>query len=152
MNIHFIGMGGIGMSGIARLYMSQGHRVQGSDAKHNELLSELETLGAQIFLGHDPSYVNGADRVVYSSSIPENHPERVAAVKKGIPVIHRAEALAELCRGKFTIAVTGTHGKTTTTALIGTVLKEAGREPTVVVGGVVSLLGAMPAGAAEMKW
>jgi UDP-N-acetylmuramate--L-alanine ligase/UDP-N-acetylenolpyruvoylglucosamine reductase len=138
---HFIGIGGIGMSGIARMYLSMGRAVQGSDLRRSDILSELEILGAKIFIGHDPSHVKEADGVVYSSSIRQDHPERVAAVKKGIPVLHRAEALAEICHGKLTIAVTGTHGKTTTTALVGMILREAGRDPSIVVGGLVSSFG-----------
>jgi UDP-N-acetylmuramate--alanine ligase len=139
--IHFIGIGGIGMSGIARVYLSQGFSVQGSDLKKTAILSDLESLGARIFIGHDASHVMGADCVVYSSSIAESHMERRAAQEKKIPVIHRAQALADLCRDRFTIAVTGTHGKTTTTALIGMVLKEAQRDPMIVVGGLVSFFG-----------
>ncbi len=138
---HFIGIGGIGMSGIARMYLAMGRGVQGSDLKKSNILSELEAMGAKIFIGHDPLHVKEADNVVYSSSIAPDHPERMEAVKKGIPVLHRAQALAELCQGKFTIAVAGTHGKTTTTALIGMVLKEAQRDPSIVLGGLVSCFG-----------
>ena len=150
--IHFIGLGGIGMSGIARIYLSQGHAVQGSDLKKSEALFELEKMGARVLIGHDASFVNGASLVVYSSSISENHPERLAAHEKGLRVLHRAEALAELCREKFTIAVTGTHGKTTTTALVGMILKEAGRDPSIVVGGMVNFFGgnACPGGGKEI--
>jgi UDP-N-acetylmuramate--alanine ligase len=139
--LHFIGIGGIGMSGIARLCLAQGCRVQGSDIKHSEMLTELESVGAKVFIGHQASHVAGADAIVYSSSIPEDHPERQEAKRRGLRSLHRADALAELCRGKFVVAVAGTHGKTTTTALTGSVLKEAGREPSIVVGGVVSSFG-----------
>ncbi|HTL70737.1 MAG TPA: UDP-N-acetylmuramate--L-alanine ligase [Candidatus Eisenbacteria bacterium] len=139
--VHFIGIGGIGMSGIARMYLSRGWSVRGSDLKRSDVLDTLEAMGARVLIGHDPSNVDGADLVVFSSSIPETHPERAAAVRKGLKVIHRAEALAEICRGKRTIAVTGTHGKTTTTALIGSVLREAGRDPSIVVGGLVISFG-----------
>ncbi len=139
--VHFIGIGGIGMSGIARMYLSMGYSVQGSDLKMSAILAELEGMGAKVMIGHDATYVNGADLVVYSSTIPESHPERTAAQQSGARILHRAEALAEICRGKFTIAVTGTHGKTTTTAMIGTVLREAGLDPSVVVGGVVKSFG-----------
>lgn len=131
----------MGMSGIARLFLDQGYAVQGSDLKKSDVLADLEKSGAKVMIGHDAAYVNGADFVVYSSSIAENHPERAAAAGRKIPILHRAEALAELCRGRFTIAVTGTHGKTTTTALIGMILKEAGRDPSIVVGGVVQSFG-----------
>ncbi len=139
--IHFIGIGGVGMSGIAKIFLSQGLKVQGTDVKSSEIIASLERIGAKIFIGHDAAYIAGADLVVYSSSIPESHPERIAALKSGVKVIHRAEALADLCLGKYTIAVTGTHGKTTTTALIGMILKEAGRDPSIVVGGWVEALG-----------
>ncbi len=139
--IHFIGIGGIGMSAIARMYSAMGHRVQGSDMRESDLLLKLEEEGAKVFVNHDASHVNGADLVIYSSSIGPKHPERQAALKKGIRLIHRAEALAELCQGKFTIAVSGTHGKTTTTALVGMILKEAGRDPSIVVGGLVNSFG-----------
>jgi len=141
MNIHLIGIGGIGMSGLARMYLAMGHGVQGSDVMKTELLADLEREGARIFLGHDATHVNNAHWVVYSSSIPANHPERLAALECHARLLHRAEALAEICEGKDTIAVTGTHGKTTTTALIGTVLREAGRDPSIVVGGLVNSFG-----------
>lgn len=139
--IHFIGLGGIGMSGIARMYLTLGYAVQGSDVKASSILSELSRLGIKTIVGHAPANVDGADLVVFSSSIRPEHPERAAAVKKGLRVLHRSEALAALCRGKYTIAVTGTHGKTTTTAMVGLVLKEARRDPSVVVGGIVELFG-----------
>ncbi len=139
--IHFIGIGGIGMSGIANILLAQGRNVQGSDVKSSEITASLEQRGAKIFIGHDARHIAGTDLVVYSSSIPESHPERLAALKKGVRMIHRAEALADLCQGKVTIAVTGTHGKTTTTALIGMILQEAGRDPSIVVGGWVGALG-----------
>lgn len=131
-------MGGIGMSGIAYMYLSMGHPVQGSDIKKNKVLGQLAEMGAKVFIGHDASHVSGADIVVYSSSIAPDHPERVAAQKAGVLLLHRAEALALLCKDKFTIAVAGTHGKTTTTALIGMILKDAKRDPSIVVGGMVS--------------
>ncbi len=139
--VHFIGIGGIGMSGLARMYLAGGYAVQGSDVQRSANLDALECAGAKILIGHDPGHVAGADLVVYSSSISENHPERLAAKNKGARLIHRSEALAEICRGKFTIAVTGTHGKTTTTALVGMILQGAGRDPSIVVGGVVNSFG-----------
>ena len=138
---HFIGIGGIGMSGIARVTLERGHRVQGSDAKNNQAAEDLSRRGAKIFIGHDASYVEGADVVVYSSAIPAAHPERVEAVCRGIPVMHRSEALAALCEDRSLIAVTGTHGKTTTTALVGMILKEARLDPSVVVGGWIADFG-----------
>ena len=139
--IHFIGLGGIGMSGIARIYLALGYAVQGSDVKKTPILLNLEKLGAKVLIGHDPLHIEGAGLVVYSSSIREDHPERVEAVRAGVRIIHRADALAALCLDRFTIAVSGTHGKTTTTALVGLILREAGRDPSVVVGGLVDLLG-----------
>lgn len=141
MIIHFIGIGGIGMSGIARMYLSLGHDVQGSDLKKTPILADLEKRGAKILIGHDAKNVEGASLVVYSSSIKENHPERAYALKNRLKIWHRSEALADLCRNKYTIAVTGTHGKTTTTALIGMILKEAERDPSIVVGGLVNSFG-----------
>lgn len=139
--VHFIGIGGIGMSGVARMYLSRGWKTQGSDVRPSEVLSHLSALGIGVMIGHDPSFVREADLIVYSSSIVAGHPERVAALKAGKRVLHRAEALAEICEGKTTIAVSGTHGKTTTTALIGTELREVGRDPSIVVGGLVLSLG-----------
>ncbi len=139
--VHLIGIGGIGMSGIARIYQSRGWNVQGSDVKKTELLTSMERSGMRIMIGHDASHINGADVVVYSSSIPEDHPERRAARERGLQIMHRAEALADICRDKRTIAIAGTHGKTTTTALVGTVLQEAGRDPSIVVGGLVISFG-----------
>ncbi len=139
--VHLIGIGGIGMSGVARMYLSMGWSVQGSDVKANEVLSQLQSLGIRVMIGHSAAYIKEADVVVYSSSILPDHPERSAASRSGKRLLHRAEALAEICRGKFTIAITGTHGKTTTTALIGMVLREAGRDPSIVVGGLVISFG-----------
>lgn len=139
--IHLIGIGGIGMSGLARIYLAKGHAVQGSDVKRSPILSELEAMGARVYIGHDAAHVKGQDIVIYSTAVKETHPERAAAVELGIKVLHRSEALAALCAGKRTIAVTGTHGKTTTTGLIGMVLKEAGRDPSIVVGGIVKSFG-----------
>lgn len=139
--IHMIGIGGIGMSGIARLYIEMGYAVQGSDVKKSSITDDLEKRGAKIMIGHDAAHVQGADVVVYSTSIPDSHPERQAAAEKNIRLLHRSEALAEMCQDKFTIAITGTHGKTTTTALVGMILREAGRDPSIVVGGLVSFFG-----------
>ena len=139
--IHFIGLGGIGMSGIARLYALQGWRVQGSDIKMGKILTDLQTLGVTVMIGHDTGNIRDASIAVYSSSISPEHPERVEAEKRGLVMWHRSDALAKLTEGKFTIAVTGTHGKTTTTSLIGMVLREAKREPTIVVGGWVEAFG-----------
>lgn len=140
-SVHLIGLGGIGMSGLARLYLSEGCSVQGSDVKDSQILTELECMGVKVHIGHRASHVEGAQTVVYSSSIPEDHPERLEAVRRGLRLIHRSEALASFCEGRSTIAVAGTHGKTTTTALVGSVLLEAGRDPSIVVGGLVRRFG-----------
>lgn len=139
--VHFIGLGGIGMSGLARVYASRGWQVQGTDAKPSEVLKSLEGFGIRVMIGHDPASLASADLVVYSSSIAPDHPERLAAAAAGKKILHRAEALAAICQGKTTIAVSGTHGKTTTTALVGTMLQEVGRDPSIVVGGLVISFG-----------
>jgi len=135
--LHFIGIGGIGMSGIAEILVRQGFVVSGSDLSTSEVTRHLESLGVMVHQGHDPSNVVGAEAVVYSSAVGEDNPERAHAKELGIPVIRRAEMLAELMRMKTGIAVAGTHGKTTTTSLLGTVLTSAGLDPTVIVGGMV---------------
>jgi UDP-N-acetylmuramate--alanine ligase len=139
--LHFIGLGGIGMSGIARMHLDRGDAVQGSDVKKGPILEDLEKRGAKVFVGHEGAYVEGADLVVYSTAVKGTHPERVEAMRRGIPVIHRSQALAALCQGKTTLAVAGTHGKTTTTALVGMILREAGKDPSIVVGGWVEDIG-----------
>lgn len=133
--IHFIGIGGIGMSGIAELLLRNGYHVSGSDLARGESAKQLERLGAEIFLGHQPSNVQGADLVVHSSAIRADNPEWEAAQALRIPLIPRAEMLAELMRLKSGIAVAGAHGKTTTTSMIGLALREGGLDPTIVVGG-----------------
>lgn len=135
--LHFIGIGGIGMSGIAEILVRQGFTVSGSDLSTSEVTRHLESLGVTVRQGHDPAHVEGAQAVVYSSAVSETNPERVRAKELGIPVIRRAEMLAELMRMKTGIAIAGTHGKTTTTSLVGTVLTRAGLDPTVIVGGMV---------------
>lgn len=139
--IHFVGIGGIGMSGIAEVLMNLGYQVSGSDLASSEVTQRLENLGAKIFQGHQPSHINGADAVVYSSAVKPDNPELTAARQSKIPVIPRSEMLAELMRMKFGIAVAGTHGKTTTTSMIGEILTKAGLDPTIVVGGKVINLG-----------
>jgi UDP-N-acetylmuramate--alanine ligase len=140
--VHFVGIGGAGMSGIAEVLLTLGYRVTGSDAKRNEAVERLEGLGAKVFVGHAASQVEGAHVVVYSSAVARDNPELQAARQRGIPVIPRAEMLAELMRVKSGIAIAGTHGKTTTTSMVGAVLAEAGFDPTIVVGGRVTGLGA----------
>lgn len=133
--IHFIGIGGIGMSGIAELLSSHGYLVSGSDQSASETVRRLEGLGIRIQLGHDAKHAEGAELVVYSSAVRPENPELVTAKAKGIPAIPRAEMLAELMRIKHGIAVAGAHGKTTTTSMIATILTEADLDPTIVVGG-----------------
>ncbi len=140
--VHFVGIGGAGMSGLAEVLLTLGYRVTGSDAKRNEAVERLERLGAKVFVGHAASHVEGAHVVVYSSAVARDNPELQAARQRGIPVIPRAELLAELMRVKHGIAIAGTHGKTTTTSMVAAVLAEAGFDPTIVVGGRVTALGA----------
>src|SRR5438093_11005262 len=140
--IHFVGIGGVGMSGIGEVLLTLGYRVTGSDARRNEAVERLERLGAKVFVGHAASQIEGAHVVVYSSAVARDGPEPQAARQRGIPVIPRAEMLAELMRVKVGIAIAGTHGKTTTTSMVGAVLAEAGFDPTLVVGGRVIALGA----------
>jgi UDP-N-acetylmuramate--alanine ligase len=140
--LHFVGAGGVGMSGLAEiLLLSTPLEISGCDRERSENTNRLTALGAKIAYGHDAAHVEQADLVVISSAIAESSPEVEAARKKGIPVIRRAEMLAEIMRLKQGIAVAGTHGKTTTTSLTGMVLTEAGFDPTIVVGGRVRILG-----------
>jgi UDP-N-acetylmuramate--alanine ligase len=139
--IHFVGIGGIGMSGIAEVLLNLGYRVTGSDQKRGEAVERLERLGAKIFAGHEPSHVEGAHVVVYSSAVARDNVEVQVARQRGVPVIPRAEMLAELMRLKYGIAIAGTHGKTTTTSMVAAVLGAAGLDPTVVVGGRIHGLG-----------
>jgi UDP-N-acetylmuramate--alanine ligase len=141
-HIHFVGIGGSGMSGIAEILINLGYRVTGSDARRSETTERLERLGAKVYAGHDASHVEGAHVVVYSSAVSRDNVEVQAARQHGIPVIPRAEMLAELMRLKYGIAVAGTHGKTTTTSMIGAVLAEGRLDPTIVVGGRVQSFGA----------
>jgi UDP-N-acetylmuramate--alanine ligase len=140
--IHFVGIGGAGMSGIAEVLLNMGYRITGSDLKRAETVERLAELGAKVFIGHDATHVEGAHVVVYSSAVAKDNVEVQGARQRGIPVIARAEMLAELMRLKYGIAVAGTHGKTTTTSMVAAVLAEGGFDPTVVVGGRVGSLGA----------
>ncbi len=139
--IHFVGIGGAGMSGIAEILLNLGYRITGSDQRRNETVERLEQLGAKIFRGHEAGHVEGAHVVVYSSAVSRDNIEVQVARQRQIPTIPRAEMLAELMRLKYGIAVAGTHGKTTTTSLIGAVLAEGRYDPTIVVGGRVTSLG-----------
>ena len=139
--IHFVGIGGIGMSGIAEVLLNIGFEITGSDIKKSGRTEYLKKLGVHIHIGHNPELVRGVDVVVYSSAVKSGNPELIEADRNKIPVIPRAEMLAELMRMKYSIAVAGTHGKTTTTSMIARVLTEAGFDPTVVVGGIIKGLG-----------
>lgn len=133
--VHFVGIGGSGMSGIAEVMLSLGYAVQGSDLKPNKQTRRLENQGATVFIGHAKDHVRDADAVVVSSAVDETNPEVQAAREAMLPVVQRAEMLAELMRFRYSIAVAGTHGKTTTTSLVASVLAEGGLDPTFVIGG-----------------
>lgn len=138
---HFIGIGGIGMSGIARLMLASGRKISGSDLAASSITRELEKQGAQIALGHNPVNVRGADKVIYSSAILPDNPEMLEAKKNKIVLMKRAQALAELMQEKTVITVAGSHGKTTTTSLVSHLLIKAGLNPTVAIGGMLKNIG-----------
>jgi len=141
-SIHFVGIGGIGMSGIAELLLNLGHAVSGTDLRETDVTRRLVGLGAVIRQGHDAAHVPaGVDVVVVSSAVKRDNPEWMEARRRGVPVVPRAEMLAELMRLKEGIAIAGSHGKTTTTSMVATVMSEAGLDPTVVVGGKLNALG-----------
>jgi UDP-N-acetylmuramate--alanine ligase len=140
-HVHFIGIGGIGMSGIAEILLTQGMKVSGSDLRRSAVTDRLTGLGAIVFEGHDASHVDGATVVVTSSAVSPMNPEVLEANSHKIPVIQRAEMLAELMRLKYGVAIAGMHGKTTTTSMIAAVLAAGGLDPTVVVGGRVETMG-----------
>jgi UDP-N-acetylmuramate--alanine ligase len=133
--IHFVGIGGSGMSGIAAVLLNLGYRVQGSDARESAVTHWLASLGARLTIGHAASNIAGADVVVVSGAVPRDNAEVAAALAGRIPVVARAEMLAELMRFRYSIAVAGTHGKTTTTSLLASILSEGGEDPTYVIGG-----------------
>ncbi len=139
--VHFIGIGGIGMSGIAEIMLRIGYTVQGSDAKASANTERLEKLGAKIFIGHAPEHVEGASAVVYSTAVKPDNPEMVAGRNARLPLVRRAEMLAELMRLQFSVAVGGTHGKTTTTSMVAGLLEAGGLDPTVVNGGIINAYG-----------
>ena len=138
--IHFIGISGIGMSGIAELMKDKGYIIQGSDIALNENTKRLKKKGIKFFLGHKKENINFVDSVVFSSAIKNNNPEIKEAIKKKIPLLSRADMLAELMKNKKSIAVAGSHGKTTTTSLIGNILSQANLDPTIVNGGIINSL------------
>ena len=137
-HIHMVGIGGIGMSGMAEILLQRGFTITGSDGSKGETTERLEKLGARIWLGHDAAHIEGADVVVYTSAVTaEDNVETAAALEQGIPVIKRAEMLAELMRMKYGIGIAGTHGKTTTTTMTGHVVQAGSFDPTIIVGGRV---------------
>ncbi|MDR0934371.1 MAG: UDP-N-acetylmuramate--L-alanine ligase [Burkholderiaceae bacterium] len=141
-NIHFVGIGGSGMSGIAEVLFNLGYSVSGSDLSSNAATQRLQRLGVRVMQGHHTDYIEAADAVVISSAVTQDNPEVQAARKKGIPIVPRAVMLAELMRLKRGIAIAGTHGKTTTTSLVASVLAEGGFDPTIVIGGRLNSLNA----------
>ncbi len=140
-HIHFVGIGGSGMSGIAEVLLTLGYRVSGSDLADSAATRRLAGLGAQVFIGHDAAHIAGANAVVLSSAVRGDNPEVIAARARQVPLVPRAQMLAELMRFKQGIAVAGTHGKTTTTSLIASVLAQGGRDPTFVIGGRLNSAG-----------
>jgi UDP-N-acetylmuramate--alanine ligase len=140
-HIHFVGIGGIGMSGIAELLLNLGYKVSGSDVKMSEITDRLKRLGGEIFKGHAAGNIEGVDVVVFSSAVDRDNPEIREALQLSIPVIPRAEMLAELMRLKYSIAIAGAHGKTSTTSIVASVLAAGGLDPTVVIGGKLKSIG-----------
>jgi len=151
--IHFVGIGGIGMSGIAEILLNQGFAISGSDMNENENTEYLRQKGVEIKIGHFPENINGSEVVVYSSAVnPDENPETLEARKQGIPIIRRAEMLAEATRLNYCIAVAGTHGKTTSTSMVGLILIKAGYDPTVIVGGRLKDFGGTNARLGKGEW
>ena len=139
--VHFVGIGGIGMSGIAEILLNQGFEVSGSDQNLSEITRRLSDLGMKIYEGHSAENLKDADVLVYSSAVTVDNPEVEAAVKRKIPIIKRSEMLAECMRMQYGIGIAGTHGKTTTTSMVGLTLTEGKLDPTIIVGGKLSGLG-----------
>ena len=137
-NIHFIGIGGIGMSGIAELMHDLGYKVQGSDIGFNDNIQRLKNKGIKIFKGHSSKNIHNVTVAVFSSAIKKNNSEIIACNKYSIPVVSRADMLAELMKKKKSIAIAGSHGKTTTTSLIGNILDNANLDPTIINGGIIN--------------
>src|SRR5580658_182114 len=140
-HLHFTGIGGIGMSGIAEVLLNLGYQISGSDARLSPITERLAGMGARVYEGHQASNVAGARALVVSSAVDPQNPELLEARRLQIPIIPRGELLAELMRLKYGVAVAGSHGKTTTTSMTATILNSAGQDPTVVVGGRVSTMG-----------
>ncbi|WP_274362613.1 UDP-N-acetylmuramate--L-alanine ligase [Paenibacillus thermotolerans] len=140
-HVHFIGIGGYGMSAIARVLLQMGYRVSGSDVAQQELTEKLAAMGAKVYIGHEASHVNGADLVVYSTAIASDDVEKQAAEALNIPVIHRSQMLARLLNAKKGVAVAGAHGKTTTSSMIALVMEQCGLDPTYIIGGEIMNVG-----------
>jgi len=140
-HIYFVGIGGIGMSGIAEVLLNLGYEISGSDISKTDITKQLSSLGAKIFYRHDPSNLGDVDVVVTSTAVTEDNPEVIEAHNRNIPVIPRAEMLAELLKMKISVAVSGSHGKTTTTSMISTILAHGGLDPTMVIGGKLASIG-----------
>jgi UDP-N-acetylmuramate--alanine ligase len=139
--VHLVGVGGVGMSGLARLLLTRHIPVSGSELRDWPALAGLRALGGTIYMSHEPSNLDGADTVVYSTAIPQDHLELVEARRRGLRVMHRSEALAATMTGRRTVAVAGTHGKTTTTSMVTAILQHAGQDPSFVIGGEISEVG-----------
>ena len=139
--VHLAGIGGIGMSALARLLLAQGKKVSGSDKQESEITNELKALGADIHIGHEAKNLESAGALVVSTAIVDGNPELEEAKRRGLPIWHRSDMLAYLARNEKLIAITGTHGKTTTTAMVGQVLIKAGLDPSIVVGGIFEHIG-----------
>ena len=151
--VHFVGIGGIGMSGIAEILINQGFQISGSDLSQSENTEYLASLGAKIFLGHELANISGAEVVVYSSAVkPDENPETLEAIKCNIPLLRRAEMLAEVSRLNYCLAISGTHGKTTTTSMCGLILIKSELDPTVIVGGRLRSLGGTNARLGLGEW
>src|SRR4030066_1434077 len=140
-HIHFVGIGGAGMSGIAEVFVNLGYQVSGSDLMDNQATRRLSNLGVMVYAGHESQQIAGADVVVTSTAVKPDNPEVIAAKNKNIPVVPRALMLAELLRLRSGIAIAGTHGKTTTTSLIASILAAADMDPTFVIGGKLEAAG-----------
>ena len=141
-HIHLIGIGGTGLSAIAQVLLESGYQVSGSDRAPSPLAARVQAAGAQLFVGHQPENIRGANVIVRSSAIPDTNPEVVAAQAAGIPVLKRADFLGRLTAGKWTLAIAGTHGKTTTTAMVAWLLSQLNQDPSYIIGGVAANLGA----------
>ena len=139
--VHFVGIGGIGMSGIAEILLSRGFEISGSDRVLSDITKRLSDIGIKIYEGHSPDNLNNADVLVYSSAVDTDNPEVKAALERKSPIIKRSEMLAECMRMKYGIGIAGTHGKTTTTSMVGLTLTEGKIDPTIIVGGKLSGLG-----------